>query len=105
LAGSDSSTGDTPYHWSGEDLILAVVVQPRASHNALVGIHGDRIKVRLTAPPVEGKANQELIKFIAKLFGVAPSRVTLQKGKTAKIKILRINHPANLPDFINPSRK
>jgi uncharacterized protein (TIGR00251 family) len=98
LAGSDSA--DVPYRWCGEDLILSVVVQPRASHNAVVGIHGDRIKVRLTAPPVDGKANQMLVKFIAKLFGVAPSRVSLEQGQTAKTKTLRIHRPAKLPDFI-----
>lgn len=80
--------------------MLSVVVQPRASQNALLGIHGDRIKVRLTAPPVEGEANQLLIKFIAKTFGVAPRQVSLTRGQTAKIKTLRIQQPAVLPEFI-----
>lgn len=99
------AASDAPYHWSGDDLILAVVVQPRASQNTLVGIHGDRVKVRLTAPPVEGKANQLLIKFLAKTFGVAPSRVSLQQGQTAKTKILRITRPEKLPYFISPPAK
>ena len=98
MAGSEHTV--IPYRWCGNDLVVSVVVQPRASHNALVGIHGDRIKVRLTAPPVEGKANQMLIKFMAKIFGVAPSRVSLLQGETAKTKTLRIIQPANLPDFI-----
>lgn len=98
MAGSDST--DVPYRWCGDDLILSVVVQPRASHNAVVGIHGDRIKVRLTAPPVDGKANQLLIKFIAKVFGVPPSRVSLEQGQTAKTKTLRIQRPVKLPQII-----
>lgn len=98
MAGSDPA--DVPYRWCGEDLILFVVVQPRASNNAMVGIHGNRVKVRLTAPPVDGKANQLLVKFIAKVFGVTPSRVCLEQGQTAKTKTLRIQRPAKLPEFI-----
>lgn len=98
MAGSDCSR--TPYHWAGDDLILSIVVQPRASRNAFVGIHGACVKVQLTAPPVSGKANQSLIKFVAKTFGVAPSRVSLLRGQTARTKTLRIQRPAKLPDFI-----
>ncbi|WP_455209398.1 DUF167 domain-containing protein [Kaarinaea lacus] len=88
------------YHWSGEDLILSIVVQPRASNNALVGIHGAHIKVRLTAPPVEGKANQMLIKQLAQWFEVPASRIFISQGDTSKRKIVRIQQPKHLPEFI-----
>ena len=89
-----------PYRWSDDDLILSIAVQPRASGNALVGIHGAFIKVRLTAPPVEGKANQLLIKQLAKWFGVPAARIEIVQGETAKRKIVRIQHPKKIPHFI-----
>ena len=89
-----------PYRWSGDDLILSIAVQPRASGNALVGIHGAFIKVRLTAPPVEGKANQLLIKQLAKWFGVPTAHIEIVQGETAKRKIVRIQYPQKLPHFI-----
>jgi uncharacterized protein (TIGR00251 family) len=89
-----------PYRWLGDDLILSIAVQPRASGNALVGIHGAFIKVRLTAPPVEGKANQLLIKQLAKWFGVPAAHIEIVQGETAKRKIVRIQYPQILPHFI-----
>jgi len=89
-----------PYRWSGEDLILCIAVQPRASNNTLVGIHGDQIKVRLTAAPVDGKANQLLVKQLARWFGVPSSRVLITQGETSKRKIVHIQHPQKLPGFI-----
>ncbi|WP_455221575.1 DUF167 domain-containing protein [Kaarinaea lacus] len=97
---ADSKIGQAPYRWSGEELILCIAVQPRASNNALVGIHGDHIKVRLTAAPVDGKANQLLVKQLARWFGVSPSRITIAQGETSKRKIVHIQYPQKLPDFI-----
>ncbi|WP_455366054.1 DUF167 domain-containing protein [Kaarinaea lacus] len=97
---ADSDYEQLPYRWSGEDLILSVAVQPRASNNTLVGIHGEFIKVRLTAPPVEGKANQLLIKQLARWFGVPATRVELAQGETARRKLVRIHNPQKLPEFI-----
>jgi hypothetical protein len=81
----------------GADLILRVQVQPRASRNEFAGLHGDRIKIRLTAPPVEGAANAALIAFLAEAFGVAKRQVTLLAGDTGRAKTLRIAGPAHLP--------
>jgi uncharacterized protein (TIGR00251 family) len=86
------------YQWQGEQLLLTVRVQPRASCDEIVGPHGsESLKVRITAPPVDGKANQHLIKFLAKAFGVAKSRVTLLKGESGREKRLAIAAPARLP--------
>jgi uncharacterized protein (TIGR00251 family) len=81
----------------GADLILRVQVQPRASRNEFAGLHGDRLKIRLTAPPVEGAANAALIAFLAEAFGVAKRQVTLLAGDTGRAKTLRIAGPARLP--------
>ena len=69
------------YRWDGEDLLLAVHLQPKASKDEFAGLHGDRLKIRLTAPPVEGKANAHLMAFLAKAFGVpnSPSDFTKEK--------------------------
>ncbi len=53
------------YRWDGEDLILDCHLQPKASSDEFAGLHGDRLKIRLTAPPVEGKANAHLMAFLA----------------------------------------
>ena len=86
------------YHWQGESLLLSVRVQPRASRDEIVGPHGDNaIKVRITAPPVDGKANAHLVRFIARSFGVPPSHVELLTGDNGRRKQLCIHSPNKLP--------
>jgi uncharacterized protein (TIGR00251 family) len=85
--------------WDGADLLLAVRVVPRARTHA-VSAESDCLKIRLTAPPVEGKANRELGRVLGKLFGVPPSRVTVEKGAAARLKRVRVTEPAELPAFL-----
>ena len=85
------------YSWHGDTLTLQVHVQPRASRNEIVGPHGDALKVRITAPPVEGKANAHLIQFLAKTFRVPKSHITLASGEASRCKVLRIQSPQSLP--------
>lgn len=80
-----------------QGVTLALRVQPRASHDEVAGLHGDRLKVRLTAPPVDGAANEHLRRFLAGLFGVAPSQVRLLKGETGRDKLVEISGPVALP--------
>ncbi len=65
---------------------LCVYCQPRASQTEIVGWHGDALKVRLTAPPVEGQANSELCKFFSRYFGVSREDVLILSGKNARRK-------------------
>ena len=65
-------------------------IQPRASRNAVVGIHNDCLKISLTAPPVEGKANTELCRFFSKKLSVAKSRIQLVSGHASRKKRLLI---------------
>jgi uncharacterized protein (TIGR00251 family) len=88
------------YTWDGADLILSVRVQPRASHNELSTVSANAIKVRLTAPPVDGKANTALKKLLAKAFGVAPSTIELLSGESSRDKRLLIPSPSRLPGNI-----
>jgi uncharacterized protein (TIGR00251 family) len=85
----------------GPDLVLQVQIQPRASSDAIVGVLGDRLKIRLTAPPVEGKANEHLIAWLARLFGVPRSQVILERGAGSKLKQVRIRSPKKLPENLD----
>lgn len=85
------------YQWQGEDLCLRVLLQPKASSNEFVGVQENRLKIRLTAPPVDGKANQQLIEFLAKQFKVPKRQVAIERGELARQKWVRINSPTYLP--------
>jgi hypothetical protein len=69
---------------------LALHVQPGARKTELGGLHGTALKVRLAAPPVDGKANEALIAFVARLLAVPRSRVTLVGGAASRHKLLRV---------------
>ena len=70
--------------------IFAVRVVPRASRNAIAGLHGDELKVQLTAPPVEGAANAALIAYLAERLGVRRSAVTIVGGDKSRRKQVRV---------------
>jgi uncharacterized protein (TIGR00251 family) len=76
-----------------EEIILKVYVQPKSSKNEVVGPYRDGIKVKVTAPPVEGKANEALIRFLARVFGISPSCIEIIKGLHSRQKTLRISGP------------
>jgi len=69
---------------------FAVKVHPRATKNAITGEVGDAIKLALTAPPVDGKANEACIEFFAKLLKVPRSSVTIAAGQTSRNKVIRV---------------
>jgi len=74
-----------------DGVTFAVRVVPRASKNEIVGIHGDALKIRVTAPPVEGRANEALIAFLAKRLGVRKSQVEIVAGTTSRRKMIRVS--------------
>jgi len=84
------------YRWDGNDLILAVHLQPGARRDEIAGLHGDRLKIRITAPPVDGKANAHLRRYLADRFGVAATAVELLAGATGRDKRIRIRSPRRL---------
>lgn len=85
------------YSWQGEDLLLMVLLQPRASSQGWVGVQDGRMKIRLTAPPVEGQANEQLVAFLAKQFAVPKRQVAILQGVSARIKRVKITAPGELP--------
>jgi uncharacterized protein (TIGR00251 family) len=85
---------------SGTDLILKIYVQPRASKNQVAGLHGDALKIRLTAPPVDGEANKMCTQYLAKLFKLPKSAVQLVAGQTSRTKTFRLTPPADKRDSL-----
>ena len=71
-----------------DGIILKVKVTPNSSRNALAPEQGDRLSVKLTSPPVEGKANKQLLKFIGKKLGVPPSSIIVLRGHSSREKVL-----------------
>jgi uncharacterized protein (TIGR00251 family) len=69
---------------------IRVRAQPRASRTELAGEHGNALKIRLAAPPVDGEANRELCRFIAKRLGVAPSLVRVVAGESGRDKTVEV---------------
>jgi uncharacterized protein len=70
---------------------LSIHVQPRASRREIAGVHGDALKVRLTAPPVGGAANDELIELLADTFAVGRRAIKIVAGETSRSKIVEID--------------
>jgi len=71
-------------------LLLKLLVQPRSSKNEIAGLHDDALKLRLTTPPVEGRANKAVISFLAKQLRLPKSAVTIQSGQQSREKRLHI---------------
>jgi|SRR5689334_11658457 uncharacterized protein (TIGR00251 family) len=79
-----------PIHESAKGMTFSIKVHPRARKNAITGVVGDALKLALTAPPVDGKANQAVIEFFADLFAIPRSSVTIASGETSRNKVVRI---------------
>ncbi len=72
------------------EVLLKIKVQPRASQNQIVGIMENTLKIRLTAPPVDGKANQICLKFLAEVLKIPRQQLELVSGQTSRQKTIRI---------------
>ena len=77
---------DTP-----QGVTFAIRVQPRARKNAILGEIGDALKIALTAPPVEGRANDACIEFLAEFLKVPRSSITIAAGETSRNKVIRVH--------------
>ena len=73
-------------------------MQPKASSDDIVGVHGDRLKIRITAPPVDGKANEHIIKWFSKLFKVPKNSIEILQGELGRQKTVKIHAPKVLPE-------
>ena len=84
----------------GDELALAVRVQPRASSNEILEVCNGRLLIRTTAAPADGKANKAVIRLLASFLGIAPSRIRVTRGQTQRNKLLCISGPVELPSAI-----
>jgi uncharacterized protein (TIGR00251 family) len=85
---------DCPYITSNgreKELLVRLHIQPRASRTKILGIHDGRLKIAVTAPPVDGKANKEVIAFLAKLLGLAKSDFLLKSGGQSRYKVIALS--------------
>lgn len=86
-----------PVQRKGDALYLRLYLQPKASQDRFLGLHGDELKVAITAPPVDGKANAHLLKWLAKQCRVAKSQVQLVTGDCSRHKKIMITSPKEIP--------
>src|SRR5436309_10732901 len=79
-----------PIHETAKGVTFSIKVQPRARKNAITGTVGDSLKISLTAPPVDGKANQAVIEFFSDILRVPCASITIASGETGRVKLIRI---------------
>lgn len=88
------------YRRNGDVITLALHVQPGAKRSEIAGLHGESLKIKLAAPPIEGRANKALLKFIAKLFDVPLRQVTLLRGEKSRHKEILVQNSCIPPESI-----
>lgn len=81
-------------------LILSLYIQPGAKNTQFAGLHGDALKVSLAAPPIEGKANKALIKFLANCFQVSANQVSIKRGEHSRYKLVEIEQATIDPGLL-----
>ncbi len=80
---------------SPEGIIFKIYVQPRSSKNKIAGLLGDALKIKLTAPPVDGAANDMCVRYLAKCLSVSGSRLEIVSGHTGKTKYILLKYGGN----------
>lgn len=81
-------------------LILSLYIQPGAKNTRFAGLHGDALKISLAAPPIEGKANKALIKFLANCFQVSANQVSIKRGERSRYKLVEIEQATIDPGLL-----
>lgn len=85
-----SFSGDLDHFVRNDRLCISVHVQPRASANRIVGLFGGALKVQLTSPPVEDRANRQLVKFLSRILGIPAARVEIVSGEKSRNKTVAL---------------
>jgi uncharacterized protein (TIGR00251 family) len=81
-------------------ITLTLHIQPGAKRSEIAGLHGEALKIRLAAPPVEGKANEALLRFIAEQFAVPLRNVELLRGAQSRHKTVKVSGSSVLPESL-----
>lgn len=92
--------GASWYRRSGDSVMLTLHIQPGAKHTNVAGLHGEALKIRLAAPPIEGRANEALLKFIAEKFSVPLRNVELKQGGQSRHKVVAVTGSKIAPDTL-----
>ena len=92
-----NATGDSFFVWEGDVLVVNILGKPSAAKDAIGKPHGHQLKVSVTAKPVNGKATDHMVRFLAPLFGVSVSAIEVVFGQENVNKQLRIKAPTKLP--------
>jgi len=79
-----------PFKETSDGVLFRIKVLPRSSRCEAAGLHGEALKIKITAPPVEGKANEEVLRFVSDALGVKPAQVSIVSGRHAHLKTLAI---------------
>ncbi|MHC2994846.1 MAG: YggU family protein [Candidatus Atribacteria bacterium] len=88
----------------GNDIIIKTKIIPGSSKNKIIGVYADTLKIAITSPPVEGKANKKCISYLSKLFDLAKSKIEILSGKNSRNKLIKICN-INQNDFLNKLEK
>lgn len=86
-------------------LTMQLQVQPGSKSESVIGLHGERLKIRLQTPPVDGRANSRLLEFLADQFGVSRVAVRITHGRSGRAKTVVINNPVRWPEWYRELRK
>jgi uncharacterized protein (TIGR00251 family) len=89
---------------TGNDIVIKVKIAPGSSKNKIDGVYNNALKISITAPPVEGKANKKCITYLAKCFDIAKSKIEIISGKTSKNKLIKI-YDISQKDFLDKIEK
>ncbi|CAH1386097.1 conserved hypothetical protein [Candidatus Nitrotoga sp. M5] len=93
------------YHLEKNNIKLVLHVQPGAKRTEVIGLHDDALKIRLAVPPVEGRANEALLRFIAGRFNVPRRNVELKQGALSRHKVVLVNCSTVDPESLLDTKK
>lgn len=99
-----NSSTDDYFKMTGNDIVIKVKIVPGSSKNKIDGVYNNTLKISITAPPVEGKANKKCIAYLAKYFDVAKSKIKIISGQTSKNKLIKI-YDINQSKFLDKIEK
>jgi uncharacterized protein (TIGR00251 family) len=91
------------YRREGDSITLTLHIQPGAKRSEVAGLHGDALKIRLAAPPIEGRANEALQRFIADSFDVPLRQVELLRGAQSRHKMVKVTESKVEPESLLPN--
>jgi len=88
------------YRRSGDVVTLTLHIQPGAKRTEVAGLHGNALKIRLSAPPIEGRANEALLRFVAESFAVPLRQVELKQGGQSRHKVVAVTGSRVAPESL-----